>query len=431
VGKIDIQSSSAVRQPINLRWQAYGALVGAASWLHYAVLSRFGKSDEGGADWYRRRLDPALPAPAGGPRIWIHAVSAGESKVAELLRQRLLARDPDLSVVLSATTYSGFARVRAIAGEAQSFVMPLDTIAAQRRVFETVRPDLLVLVESEFWPAQFAAAEEAGVPVLVVNATMSERSFTRHQRNGAVARRTIAKAARIYAQDETIAGRYAALGVPADRIEVHGNLKLVPTSSTAAIAKDDPPLVVFGNVHRDEIDPLAPAIAALRKARPEVRVLLVPRYPGKTPGEVLSAALGPDLRIIDNIDDLDTAGLLAWLDQMGTLASAYARATVGVVCGTFSAVGGHDLSEPLHLGAASVYGPHIDRQKPLHEALSVLDCATQVADAAELPDVVANLLADKPRRDAMISAFRQVSDSAAARLDRLADELVARVTHRS
>jgi 3-deoxy-D-manno-octulosonic-acid transferase len=166
---------------------------------------------------------------------------------------------------------------------------------------------------------------------------------------------------------------------------------------------------------------------ALRAARPDIRILLVPRYPGKTPGEVLSAALGPDLRIIDSIDELDTAGLLVWLEQMGTLAAAYARATVGVVCGTFSAVGGHDLSEPLHLGGASVYGPHIERQKPLHEALSALGCATQVQDAGELSAIVAGLLKDKPRRDQMIAAFRQVSDIAATRLDRLAEELVARL----
>ena len=412
---------------VPIAWQAYGALVGAASWLHYAVLSRFGKSDEGGAAWYSRRLDPPLPAPAQGRRVWIHAVSAGESKVAELLRQRLLARDPSLSVVLSATTYSGFARVRAVADEAQSFVMPLDTLAAQRRVFETVRPDVLVLVESEFWPAQFAAAAEAGVPVLVGNATMSERSFARHQRNGIVARRTIGRVARIYAQDEAIAGRYAALGVPPDRIEVIGNLKLVPSHSVPAFARERHRLVAFGNVHRDEIDVLAPAVAELRRQHPDLRIALVPRYPGKTPGEVLSASFGADLRMVETLEELADAGPLVWLDQMGTLAAVYARATVGVVCGTFCDVGGHDLSEPLHMGAASVYGPHVERQLPMHAALSALDCATQVKDASELPAVVGELLRDDARRERMVVAFRQVSDGATARLDRLADELMAQL----
>lgn len=414
-------------EAVPFRWKAYGGLVTAASWLHYAVLSRFSNSDEGGTAWFAKRLNPTLPQPATGKRIWIHAVSAGESKVAELLRQRLLERDPGLSVVLSATTYSGYARVRAIAGEAASFIMPLDTLEAQRRIFETVRPELLVLVESEFWPAQFAAAEAAGVPVVVVNATMSPRSFARHQRNPAVANRTIAKAERIYAQDDAIAARYAELGVPRDRIEVLGNLKLVPLKSAAPAAKDAPPLIAFGNVHRDEIELLAPAIAELRTKRPDAKLVLVPRYPGKIPGEVLSASFGAELAIVDSEAAIADAGGLVWLDEMGTLSKVYARATIGVVCGTFSEIGGHDLSEPLHLGAASVYGPHIERQQPLHEALSAIGCATQVDAASELPYVVLGLLDDAPRREQMIAAFRSVADQAAERLDALAASLIGQV----
>jgi 3-deoxy-D-manno-octulosonic-acid transferase len=401
--------------------------VAALSWLHYVVLSRFGRSDEGGGQWFERRLAPVLPQPAHAHRIWIHAVSAGESKVAELLRQRLLERDHSLSVVLSATTYSGNARVRAVAGDAASFIMPLDTLPAQRRVIRSIKPDMLVLVESEFWPAQFAAAAEAGVPVVVVNATMSPRSFARHQRNAAVADRTIRKAERIYAQDDTIAARYAELGVPRDRITVSGNLKLVPARAGEVTAKASPPLIVFGNVHRDELEAIGPAVAALRASRPDLNVVLVPRYPGKIPGEVLSASFGARLRIVDHLDELDEAGPLAWLDEMGTLSQLYARATIGVVCGTFAEIGGHDLSEPLHAGAASIYGPDVSRQKPMHAALSELACATQVATAADLPRVIGELLDDAPRREAMVSAFRTVSGNAARQLDTLVTELLARV----
>lgn len=419
-----------MQQSVPFRWKLYGALVVALSWLHYAVLSRFGKSDEGGADWFGKRLQPALPEAGQGRRIWVHAVSAGESKVAELLRQRLLANDPGLSVVLSATTYSGYDRVRAIAGDQSSFIMPLDTLEAQRRVLREVKPDLLVLVESEFWPAQFTAAAEAGVPVVVANATMSPRSFTRHKRNPAVANRTLLKADHIYAQDGIIAVRYAELGAPRERITVTGNLKLVPTRASATTAKAEPPLVAFGNVHRDELPALAPAIAALRTARPELRVVLVPRYPGRIPGEVLSSSLGAQLSIVDHVADLPEAGRLVWLDEMGTLAGVYAEATIGIVCGTFAAIGGHDLSEPLHAGAASIYGPDVSRQLPMHEALAALGCATQVADAAALPEAIISLLDDAPRRERMIAAFQQVSAAAERQLDALVVDLLARVGKR-
>lgn len=412
---------------VPFRWKAYGGLVTAASWLHYAVLSRFSKSDEGGTVWFTRRLNPPLPQPATGRCIWIHAVSAGESKVAELLRQRLLAHDPALSVVLSATTYSGYARIRAIAGDAASFIMPLDTLAAQRRIMETVQPDLLVVVESEFWPAQFAAAEAAGMPVVVVNATMSPRSFARHQRNPGVANRTIAKAQHIYAQDDAIASRYARLGVAPDRISVLGNLKLVPLHSAAPPSKDAPPLIAFGNIHRDEIELLAPAVAQLRASRPDARLVLVPRYPGKIPGDVLRASFGAELAIVDSEAAVTAAGGLVWLDQMGTLSQVYARASIGIVCGTFSPIGGHDLSEPLHLGAASLYGPHIERQKALHEALSAIGSAVQVGSAGDLPQAVLGLLDNSRRREQMIAAFRSVAEQAAERLDTLAASLIAQL----
>lgn len=419
-----------MQQSVPVRWKLYGALVVALSWLHYAVFSRFGKSDEGGADWFGKRLQPVLPAPAPGRRIWIHAVSAGESKVAELLRQRLLARNPGLSVVLSATTYSGYDRIRTIAGDQSSFIMPLDTLEAQRRVLREVKPDLLVLVESEFWPAQFGAAAEAGVPIVVANATMSPRSFARHQRNPAVANRTLLEADRIYAQDDIIAGRYAELGVPRERIAVTGNLKLVPTRARATASKASPPLVAFGNVHRDELPALAPAIAALRAALPELRIVLVPRYPGRIPGEVLSSSLGAQISIVDHIADLTGAGPLVWLDEMGTLAGVYAQAMVGVVCGTFAAIGGHDLAEPLHTGAASIYGPDVSRQLPMHQALAALGCATQVADAAALPEAIVSLIDDAPRRERMIAAFRHVSGAAERQLDALVADLLSRTGKR-
>lgn len=409
---------------IGIGGRLYDGLIVAASWLHYAVLSPLGKSDEGGAAWFRRRLNPPLPAATKAPRIWIHAVSAGESKVAGLLRQSLLERDPSLSIVLSSTTYSGFDRVAALAGKLDSFVMPLDTSTAQHRVFETVRPDLLVLVESEYWPAQFAAAEAANVPVAVVNATLSERSFARHQRYSGIARRTIARAARIFAQDAAIAERYRTLGVAPDRLQVTGNLKLVPPQGAALAPRSGPPLVVFGNVHAEELPVLAPAIAAMRRARPELRIALVPRYPGKLPPDRLRQHLGSDLEITTGITGVENGAGLLWIDRMGTLATAYAQATIGVVCGTFAPIGGHDLSEPLHLGAASVYGPHVERQRALHTALTAANCSTQVQDADDLPAAIMRLLDDASRRDEMRVRFALLADSAEAGLAAITDQLL-------
>lgn len=408
------------------RWRAYGWLVEALSFLHYAVLSRFSQSDEGGTAWLNKRRTPVLPAPAAARRIWIHAVSAGESKVAELLRGELLRQEPGLSVVLSSTTYAGYARIRAIAGDAASFIMPLDTPAAQQRLVATLRPDLLVLVESEYWPAQLAVAADAGVPVVVVNATVSERSFARHKRFPALRRLTLMRADRIYAQDETTLERCVALGVDRDRLEISGNLKLA-----SPVRPPDPrtgtPLITFGNVHRAELPALAPAIAELARQRPDVQIAMVPRYPGRIPEDDLRTVLGPTLAIITDVKEMAVAGPLVWLNQMGVLSHIYARSTIGVVCGTFAPIGGHDLAEPLQQGAASVYGPHVERQRVLEATLAELAAGTQLASAADLPAAIVRLLDDPAGRDAMVNRFATASSGAIKRLTEIAAALRARL----
>jgi len=411
-----------VLQRSGFGWQAYGALIEALSWLHYVVVSPLGKSDEGGAAWLAKRHHPVLPRPAEGRRIWIHAVSAGEAKVAELLRQQLLAVDPGVSLVLSSTTYSGYARVKRVAGEAASFVMPLDTLPEQSRLFERLQPNLLVLVESEYWPAQFAAAEAAGVPVVVVNATLSARSFARHRRFPAIARRTLLKARRIYPQDPETLSRYRELGVPADRLELGGNLKLAPLGNLPPPDRTRP-TVTFGNIHADELDTLAPAVAELHQRRPARRVVLVPRYPGRIPVTELHRRFGTGLAVVEDLATTDAT--LVWLDRMGALADAYARSELGIVCGTFAPIGGHDLSEPLQLGAASLYGPHVERQRALDLALQEMQSAVQVRSAAELPDAVLRLLDHPAEREAMVARYRTLAETAALRLGQIATDLLA------
>jgi 3-deoxy-D-manno-octulosonic-acid transferase len=409
-------------QSTSTGWQAYGALIEALSWLHYVVVSPLGKSDEGGAAWLGKRHHPVLPKPTDARRIWIHAVSAGEARVAELLRQQLLTLDPKLSVVLSATTYSGYARIKRVAGEDAAFIMPLDTLPEQSRLFDRLQPNLLVLVESEYWPAQFAAADAAGVPVVVVNATLSARSFARHQRFPAIARRTMLNARRIYPQDELTLDRYGQLGVPADRLELGGNLKLAPLSNLPPPDRTRP-TITFGNIHADELEALTPAITELRARRPARRIVLVPRYPGRIPPAELHRRFGPGLAIVEHLAATD-AGLV-WLDAMGTLADAYARSELGVVCGTFSPIGGHDLSEPLQLGAASLYGPHVERQRAIDDALQAMQGAVQVRSAAELVDAVLGLLDHPADRDQMVARYRTLSNAAATRLRQISTDLLA------
>lgn len=411
---------------LSLNWRAYDGLVRCLSLLHYGVLSRFSQSDEGGLSWYRRRLDPVFPRAADRPRVWIHAVSAGESKVAGLLLSALRAQAPQVDVVLSATTHSGYARAVALAGADRAFILPLDTLPAQHRLFAAVQPQVMVLVESEFWPAQFAAARAANVPVVVVNATMSQRSFRRHRRFGAVAGRTILRADHIHAQDSATLERYRALGVPVGRLGICGNLKLAPPADRPPRG-ETVPTVTFGNVHAAELPVLAEAAKYIRAERPGLRLVFVPRYPARLDAGTARAALGNDLTVIDDIGALPGAGTLVWLRQMGTLANAYALSTIGVVCGTFAPIGGHDLAEPLHLGAAVIYGPHVERQRALHETLDMLKVASPVVDASTLAAEILRLIDDPEKRATRQQRFQHAAKAAVSGVATIADDLARRV----
>lgn len=404
-----------------LAWSVYSHAINWLSLLHYGVLSRFSPSDEGGIDWYRRRVRPKLPDGPPGTRVLVHAVSAGETKVATLLVRALTRAGLEPPVYVSTTTHSGYDRIRSLDGNlARTMVMPIDTIKEQKRLFEELKPTLLVLVESEYWPAQFAMAAEHDVPVIVINATLSERSLRMHRRFPALTRATVRRAHHIYAQDELTAQRYRQLDIFTDRVEVLGNLKLAGASLFEEAEEGERPWVTFGNVHQSELATLGPAVREIARTAP---VMLLPRYPGKIAPEVLRRHFGDGLQIVDHLSPARGPGQVVWVDKMGVLANAYRRSTVGVVCGTFARIGGHDLSEPLQQGAMSVYGPHVDRQSALDQSLRQVDAVTPVARAAELPPAVAALMADPRERTARRERFTALVHETETQLERLAGEL--------
>ncbi len=218
--------------------------------------------------------------------------------------------------------------------------------------------------------------------------------------------------------------------MPRERLEVAGNLKLARALQSAGAIERMAPTHRLRQCPRDEIDALAPAIAELRGSSARTcsscSSLAIPA----TPPARAAPSFGAELAIVDSEAAISGAGRLVWLDEMGTLAKVYGRATIGIVCGTFSPIGGHDLTEPLHLGAASIYGPHIERQRPLHEALQGLGVAIQVETAVELPGAIGGLLDDPAAREEQITRFsRAVARRSAAPLghrrhpDRLAASL--------
>ena len=167
-------------------------------------------------------LGAALPAP-----VWLHAASVGEVQAAAILVAALRARDLQTPLLVTATTAAGLARAQmlfAASGVAVRYV-PLDLPGAVRRFMARVRPRLAIVLETEIWPNLFRACGAAGVPLMLASARISERSAQRYHWLGRALREALASVVQVAAQTPADAQRFAALGVPPERIAVTGNLK--------------------------------------------------------------------------------------------------------------------------------------------------------------------------------------------------------------
>ena len=347
-----------------------------------------------------------LPAP-----VWLHAASVGEVQAAAILVTALRRQDPQLPLLVTATTAAGLARAQTLF-ESQSVAvryLPLDLPGSVRRFLRRVRPRLAVVLETEIWPNLIRACATAQVPVMFVSARLSARSAGRYRRLGKGMRQVLATVAQVAAQTPADAQRFAQLGVPAARIAVTGNLKTdfslpetVPASGARLRARLGPsrPVWVAGSTHEHEEQQVLEAHRAVRRTNPAALLILVPRHPRRFAAvaewlqrEQVACARQSRAEAVTE----QTQVLL--VDAMGMLLECYAAADVTFVGGSLVAVGGHNLLEPAALGRPILTGPDHANAREILQALLDAQGVRVVRDAADLGRAVAALLADAGARE--------------------------------
>jgi len=344
------------------------------------------------------RLGAHPGAGASTPPIWVHGASVGEIRAALPLLDALAARGH--TVVASTMTVTGRAALRAARPALAAGLAPLDHPWAVARALAHVRPRALVFVETELWPSWVRAAHERGIPSLVVSGRLSERSFARWQRVAGVLRPTLRRYAAIAARSEDDAARFVALGAPAARVGVGGDLKLdakpppAPAPELAALL-GDVPLVVAGSTHEGEEQAALAALAAAQQAGLPAALVLAPRHPERfaRAAELVTAAGRPLRRRSAPGPGALAAGEVLVLDTLGELASLYGRARVAFVGGTLAPVGGHNVLEPAQAGCPVLFGPELANARESAALLLAADAAQRVPDAAGLATAVVAALA--------------------------------------
>jgi 3-deoxy-D-manno-octulosonic-acid transferase len=373
--------------------------------------------------------------------VWFHAVSAGETIAAAPLIAGFAAADADVPVLVTTMTPAGASAVeRLLAGRVQHCYAPYDFPDAVQRFYDAVQPRLAVLVETELWPNLIAAAAARGIPVLLVNARLSERSAAGYRRLGTLTRRMFDQLEFVACQYPAHRDRFVALGVPAERVAALGNMKfdvaLAPEHAGRADALRarygfaGAPLWIAASTHAPE-EALALAVhRELLRELPAARLVLVPRHPARTP-EVQalceSAGFAPARHTRPAPEDV--AARVVLVDAMGVLLDYYRLAAVAFVGGSFAPVGGHNPIEPAVCGVPVVMGPHVfnfaDVVEPFRSAGTLAIVAQPDALAAALlrwlRDPVAALAAGERARE-VVAAHA----GATARLRRLLEDALDR-----
>lgn len=346
---------------------------------------------------WRERLGAGEVARGG---IWLHAASVGEVRAAAPLAERLRAAGHRLT--LSTTSATGRALWARLLPEEPQRLAPLDHPWCIDAALRRAQPRALVLVETELWPVWIAACERRGIPVVMVSARISDRSYPRYRRLGSWLARTLARIDAIGARSELDRERFIALGAAPERVHLSGDLKLDPSRADSELAPElarwlgDDALVVGGSTHPGEEAALLEAQRSWEKAGHRAQLLLAPRYP-KRASEVsaLVRGAGRTPRLRSDAAAPLAPGEVAILDGIGELSAIYARARVAFVGGSLApGVGGHNLLEPLLAGTPPVYGPHVEGVRHAAQWIEEAGAGWQVANAAELAEALLEALAD-------------------------------------
>lgn len=373
--------------------------------------------------------------------IWLHAVSVGEVLAASRLIGELDAMSGCI-VMVSTTTRTGQRLARARFGEDRVFYFPLDFAFAVRAYLRALRPRMVVLLETEFWPRMLVECRRAGVPVAVVNARISDRSWPRYRRLGFLWRRLLNGFAVVLAQTETDAGRLRALG--AGNVRVGGNLKYdirvaQPAAVTEALREWIGPgatlgtsletkVVVCGSTLEGEEELLVSAMPG------DVVTVIAPRHPERF--EAVAAMLERrGARFVRRSLWMEAParlepGMVVLLDSIGELASVYSLATVAVVGGGMFAAGGHNPLEPAQFGVPVVMGPHYENFRGIVDDLRAAD-AVVLAGPDEIAGALRNLLNDAAKAQAMGARAKAVCEREAGATERAIMALTALLEKRA
>jgi 3-deoxy-D-manno-octulosonic-acid transferase len=385
------------------------ALACASPWLLWQAI-RKGKYRSGGAE----KLLGQVPLRSGHrPCLWIHAVSVGEVALADVIVKEISRRWPQLEVVISATSRTGYELAQARFRDRTVTYAPLDFSWAVKRALDRIRPDMLMLVELEMWPNLIWSAQQREIPVTIANGRLSAASHRGYRRLRPLVASLLRDVRLITAANRDYADRFVDLGANRQNVVAVGSIKFdgaetdrqnertCELARIAGVGSDDIVFVAGSTQSPEEMMALA-TFQELAPRFPNLRLIIVPRHPERfdeVAAQLDSAGIRWQRRTRLASSPADERVLL--VDTVGELSAWWGLADIAFVGGSMGSRGGQNMIEPAAYGAAVCFGPNTRNFREVTRLLKDRDAARVVGSADELTSLVRRLLEEPEMRREM------------------------------
>jgi len=374
--------------------------------------------------------------------IWVHAASVGEARAAKLLIDALRKRFPERRLVLSTFTQTGNELARERSSGEEVIFLPLDFVWVVRRSLTTVKPSILILIETEIWPNLLREVHRRGIPAVLLSGRISPRAFRRYRRIRWFFRDVLQNLTALGMQSEGDVARVVSLGADSRRVVMTGNIKRAVSRETGVgegggAARPNQPkalgeqreafLWVAGSTHPGEEEIVLAAFERLKKQFPTLRMVLAPRHPQRfREVEKLLRAHGLEFEKKSQVNGkLCPERDVMILDTLGDLESLYAIGDIAFVGGSLVDAGGHNLLEPARFAKPVLFGPHTANVAALAQDLVENGGGIRVRGCEDLVREITVLLAEPEKCTATGTRAFQVASRGRGVLDQNVD-LIAR-----